>query len=372
MSDISSPSAGSAAEHRFPCAQCGANLRFAPGQTRLTCEYCGHEQPIPDATAEDRENALKALDYHEALRDRLPADDMEETRVLSCPSCGAQVEFEPETHSTECPFCASPVVTDTGIHRHIKPQALIPFVLDERQARDAMKKWLKKLWFAPSGLSKFARNDRKLNGLYVPYWSFDAFASSHYRGERGTYYYETRTRTKNGKRVSERVRRVRWTPVSGHVTRQFFDVLIMAAQSLPRRYVRGLEPWRLSELVPYTPDYLSGFRAEGYTVELDGGHTLARERMDEQIRQDIRRHIGGDEQRIHATNLNLSNEMFKHVLLPIWMAAYRYRDKTYRFVVNAQTGRVQGERPWSVWKIASAVVLILAIIAMVIYFGEVQ
>ena len=48
---------------------------------------------------------------------------------------------------------------------------------------------------------------------------------------------------------------------------------------------------------------------------------------------------------------------FKHILLPVWLVAYRFRGRTYRFVVNARTGRVQGERPWSAWKIALAVIL---------------
>ena len=38
---------------------------------------------------------------------------------------------------------------------------------------------------------------------------------------------------------------------------------------------------------------------------------------------------------------------FKHVLLPVWLAAYRYRGKSFRFVVNGRTGSVEGERPWS-------------------------
>jgi len=46
---------------------------------------------------------------------------------------------------------------------------------------------------------------------------------------------------------------------------------------------------------------------------------------------------------------------FKHVLLPVWLAAYKYRGETYRFVVNGRTGRVQGERPYSKGKIALAV-----------------
>ena len=42
-----------------------------------------------------------------------------------------------------------------------------------------------------------------------------------------------------------------------------------------------------------------------------------------------------------------SDETFKHILLPIWMAAYKYGGKSYRFMVNGQTGEVQGERPYS-------------------------
>jgi ribosomal protein S27E len=357
-------------EFRFPCGQCGASLRYEPGDVHLTCGYCGHEQDIPDSSDADRRSALTSLDLHAALAHRLPQSEIEVSRQISCPGCGAQVEFNPEEHSAECPFCATPVVTDTGTHRHIKPQALIPFQVSEREAHEKMNSWLKGLWFAPNGLSKFARNDRKLNGLYVPYWAFDAHTASSYRGEQGTYYYETQTRVVNGKTESEQVRKTRWRPVSGRVNQQFRDLLIMASHSLPRQYVRALEPWTLSEIRPYTPDFLSGFRAEGYTVELPEGHTLAIERMDEAIRNAVQRDIGGDEQRVHSVDTQRSDERFKHLLLPIWMAAYRYRSKSFRFVVNAQTGKVQGERPWSVWKITFAVLGAIALLGAIYYIGN--
>lgn len=354
--------------HRFPCAQCGAQLRFAPGQKRLSCQYCGHEQDIP-YTDDDRSTALEALDLNEALANHLPAEAIEETRVLNCGNCGAQVEFDPAQHAAQCPFCASPVVTDTGTHRHIKPQAVLPFRLTEKEAHESMNRWLKGLWFAPNGLKKYARSDRQMDGLYVPYWAFDAFTRSRYTGERGDAYYESRTVTRNGKTTTERVRKIRWRRVSGNVQRQFHDVLVMAAQSLPRKFTRALEPWMLGDLSPYDPQFLSGFRAEGYTVELPEGHRIAIERMDEMIRIDVRRDIGGDEQRIHSLDTQHSDEKFKHLLLPIWMAAYRYRDKSYRFIVNAQTGKVQGERPWSVWKIAGAVALAVVVALLMLVIG---
>ena len=291
------------------------------------------------------------------MSDLLPLQEMEETRVSTCPNCAAQVEFDPDVHSAECPFCATPVVTDTGTHRHIKPRGLLPFALDEEAARDAMTDWLGKLWFAPNGLQEYARKGRKLTGIYVPYWTFDADTTSDYSGERGTVYYETRQVMRDGKMETQRVQKVRWTRVSGRVSRFFDDVLVLASKALPKRFTDALEPWDLSAMEPYQPEFLAGFRAEGYQVDLDDGFVEAREKMDRQIHRDVKFDIGGDRQRVHNVNTDMRDITFKHVLLPVWMAAYKYRDKSYRFVVNGRTGRVQGERPWSAWKIAIAVVL---------------
>ncbi|MCA2013445.1 primosomal protein N' (replication factor Y) - superfamily II helicase [Pararhodobacter sp. CCB-MM2] len=357
-------------EHRFPCENCGAQLRFSPGQRRLTCQYCGHEQDIPH-TEEQRDAALETFDLREALADHLPPEAIEEHRVLSCNNCGAQVEFDPAQHAASCPFCGSPVVTDTGTQRQIKPGAVLPFKMAEREAHEAMRKWLGRLWFAPSKLKEFARSDSsRLDGLYVPYWSFDSDTQSQYTGERGDAYYENRTVMKDGKKTTERVRKIRWTRVRGRVSRDFRDMLIMASQSLPRTYVRALEPWMLGELAPYNPQFLSGFRAEGYTVQLPEGHTMGVQRMDGIIKQDVRRDIGGDEQRVHSVDTEHENERFKHVLLPIWMAAYQYRGKSYRFVVNGQTGKVQGERPWSKWKIAGAVLVAIIVLVVIMYINQ--
>lgn len=358
----------------YPCDMCGASLRFAPGQTRLACEHCGHVQEIETGGGVARKAALRELDLHAALAGGLPAAAMEETRVVKCPSCGAEVEFDPAVHARECPFCATPVVTDTGSHRQIKPAALVPFRLTEREALAAMTAWLGRLWFAPSGLKDFARRGRKLDGLYVPYWTFDADTETRYHGRRGDAYYvtESYTVTVNGKsqRRTRQVRKIRWTSVSGRVARQFDDVMVMAATALPRGHADGLEPWELDALVPYSPDYLAGFRAEGYTVSLADGWQIARGKMDRVIEGDIRRDIGGDEQQILSADTRSWDETFKHVLLPVWLAAYRYRDKSYRVIVNAQSGKVQGERPWSAWKIAFAVILALAVIGAGVYLYQ--
>lgn len=358
------------AEHRFPCDSCGSDLRYDPGAGRLICDHCGNQQALGGGGAPVR--PIAELDLEAGFAAALDAGEMRETRVTNCPNCAAQVEFEGPDHATECPFCATPVVVDTGVNRQIKPRGVLPFALDEATARDAMSTWLGRLWFAPGGLQEYARKGRRMQGIYVPYWTYDADTKSSYRGERGTVYYETRTVTRDGKKVQEQIPKVRWQPASGRVKRFFDDVLVLASTSLPKRYTDALEPWDLAALEPYAPEYLAGFRAEAYAVSLQDGFAQARDHMDRVIERDVRFDIGGDRQRVHGIETQLGNLTFKHILLPVWLAAYKYRGKTYRFVVNGRTGRVQGERPYSAIKIAIAVVLGLIAAAIIGYLAAQQ
>ncbi|MEP1610902.1 MAG: TFIIB-type zinc finger domain-containing protein [Roseobacter sp.] len=351
----------SATQQHFPCDACGADLRFDPKEGQLVCSHCGNSESLtqgPWAAAKIRE-----LDFRTAIRGDLAAPEMEETQVSKCTNCAAEVAFDPNVHAKECPFCATPIVTDTGTHRHIKPRAVLPFAFDEGTAHDAMSDWLGALWFAPNGLKAYARKGRKMDGIYVPYWTYDAATSSRYSGERGTVYYETQRVMRDGKSTTIQVPKVRWRAARGQVARAFDDMLILASKSLPKRFTDGLAPWDLAALEPYTPEFLAGFRAEGYSVSLDEGFAEARAIMDHTIRRDIKFDIGGDRQRIHQVDTKVRDVTFKHILLPVWMAAYKYRGQTYRFVVNGRTGKVQGERPYSTVKIAFAVILGLVLAA---------
>ena len=353
-------------DHRFPCPACGADLRFAPDAIRLRCDHCGHEEPIPE-----HRGAIPELDLRAAERSELPPGEMETTRVARCASCGAEVEFDAAIHARECPFCASPMVTHTGLHRHIKPQAQLPFLLTEADARAAMQTWLGRRWFAPSNLTKFARAQRKMDGIYVPYWTYDAETRTEYTGQRGTVHHRTRqvSVVVGGKRRTQlqQVPEVRWTRARGRVARDFDDVLVLASTSLPKSYTDALAPWDLSALSTYDPRYLAGFRAEGYGVPVEQGYAEAREIMNAVIAGDVRSDIGGDQQRIERMDTEVGRLTFKHALLPVWIAAYRYGGRSYRFVVNGRTGAVAGERPYSKLKIALAILVGLLLAAAIAF-----
>jgi hypothetical protein len=98
---------------------------------------------------------------------------------------------------------------------------------------------------------------------------------------------------------------------------------------------------------------------------LEAGFGQARQRMESAIDGAIRRDIGGDAQRIHAKQTVIDDIRFKHLLMPVWIGSYRFGGKPYRIVVNGQSGEVEGDRPWSGWKIGGAVLAVLAVLWLV-------
>ena len=187
-----------------------------------------------------------------------------------------------------------------------------------------------------------------------------------YSGQRGEYYYVTVGSGKNKRRV----RRTRWYPASGRFQRFFDDVLVLANTGLRRDYMLALEPWPLLKVVPFNQEMLAGHMARTYDIELDESFVEGKKRIDEAIYQEVCQRIGGDTQRVHSVDSNYEAVTFKHILLPVWLLAYRYRDKSYQVFINAATGEVQGERPYSPWKIAFAVLTGLAIAGTIAFFSQ--
>jgi len=66
-------------------------------------------------------------------------------------------------------------------------------------------------------------------------------------------------------------------------------------------------------------------------------------------------------------DMNLSEERFKHILLPIYISAYALNGKRYNFFVNGQSGAISGERPYSFWKIFLFVLMCLVILGVIIF-----
>ncbi|MFO1432182.1 MAG: primosomal protein N' (replication factor Y) - superfamily II helicase [Candidatus Competibacteraceae bacterium] len=360
---------------RFPCAQCGAELHYAPGTATLRCAHCGYENRITPSTAPVREldfqQVVAELAAHESHR-----ESQQESIINHCDACGAEYTFDPALHADTCPFCGSAAVAGTTRHRHLPVNALLPFAVPAGQARDLFRRWLRRLWFAPGKLKRYGRDDSKLTGMYIPYWTYDAATVTTYEGMRGDYYQvpESYQTVENGRTVirTRMVTKIRWSSAAGTVARDFDDVLVLAGQTLSRYLAEELEPWDLHHVQPYQDEYLSGFRSEMYRLDPAQGFDRAREIMARTIDMDVARDIGGDQQRIGRLDTRYGHIHCKHILLPIWVSAFRFGNKTYRFLVNGRTGEVQGERPYSPWKITVAIVVGIVVIMVLVWLAGQQ
>jgi DNA-directed RNA polymerase subunit RPC12/RpoP len=354
---------------QFKCVRCGARLEFAPGVDALLCPYCGEKNEIAKPT-----ERVKELDFEAALARAEDAAETQEILAVKCRECGAESTLPPDVTSAPCPFCGSALVSTAESRKAVKPGAVLPFKVTREQAQNSFQTWIRKLWFAPNDVRRLARIEGSLAGVYVPYWTYDADTTTRYVGERGEAYYTTETYTQmvNGRMQTQtrQVRHVRWYPASGTVEDAFDDLLVRATNSLPAKYLDALEPWDLPALVPYRDEYLAGFRTDSYQVDLAAGFRTAQETMRGTIEDSCRADIGGDEQRVHDMEVAYRDVKFKHVLFPVWISAFRYRGKIYRLLVNARTGEVQGERPWSWVKITLAVLALPALIGLIALFAK--
>jgi len=350
----------------FKCNQCGSDLDYAIGMHSLKCISCGQVDPIEASQldmylAHDYKQAVSAINYFDPKSIR---------HELKCDNCGANFMLPENVHAEECPYCDMNVVVPVDQNRQLAPDGIFPFEIHQHVAEDSFKKWLNGLWFAPSALKKKAMQAQPIIGSYMPLWAFDAQVDSDYSGERGDNYTTTvRVPTKvNGKTVMQNrtVVKIRWRHRSGRVFNQFDDVVVLGCYTLPAKFQNFLSQWNMRETKTYNEKYLSGFRSELYQTSLPEGFKNAKQVMDRHIRQSVRRDIGGDHQRIHQINSSYHAVGFKLLLAPMWISAFNYNKKTYRYVINGQNGKAHGERPWSIYKIVGAVLLVATIVGSII------
>ena len=347
----------------FPCEGCGADLEFHIGVQSLKCPYCGFVKPfeIPEGEAVAEQDFGEMLERIAQRRLDAKSDEAGFSEV-ACISCGSKVRFVGTLTSSECAYCGVPLQLD-GVHdaEHRAPvDGVLPFLLNREKARKNLGDWVRTRWFAPNEFKKRGIGGR-FNGVYLPYWTFDSLTANRYTGMRGIYYYVTVGSGKSRRTV----RRTRWYPASGSFQRFFDDVLIVAASGLPEKRLDALHPWPLAKCVPFSQEILAGFLARTYDVPLRDGFELAKRIITDQIEADVRQRIGGDTQRIHGIDTRYDAVTYKHLLLPVWMLAYRYGKKSFQVVVNAGTGEVQGDRPYSWMKITLAVLGGLGLVASI-------
>lgn len=343
----------------YYCESCGSVMEFDAKSQNLKCPSCGKEIEI-------EHDDTKVVE-HELTQKAINSIKVEEKKSTSmeCEGCGAIVEVDATSTATTCPYCGSNYVLAKKQLDALIPDGVVPFKIDKKSVGEIFHNWIKGRWLAPNTLKNLYQSD-KIQGIYIPYWTFDAKVYASYTAMGGEDYEVTYTDDEGEEQTEIRTR---WYPTYGNVHNYFDDVLVKASNKLKENLLDSLD-YNTQNISSFSPDYMSGYSSEIYTIDLNTAHKDAVDEMDRTIRNLCERDVLRRYDRVRGLSVNsrYEDETYKHVLLPVYSTAYLYKNKLYHVAINGQSGSIQGEYPKSPYKIAAIVVVVLIIVALIIFY----
>lgn len=319
---------------RYVCPKCGGNMSLETKQRALICDYCGNRlfeyQAIQQGALIAEQDFILTLSTAKAHRWELPAE-----RTLKCEGCGAAFTLPPGHASGACPFCGSKHVVTTTTGELIQPEAILPFQLSATQAQQSVHHWLEKQKYRPEDLDERSAVAQP-HGIYLPFWTFDLGGTMNWRALVGE------------RRGNQTV----WMPRSDLYLVYHDDLLVPATRSLPQDILTKVLEYDTKALTSYSAELISDAPAEIYQIPLANASLVARQRAQHLGQEYVAAHaLAGESYRDFFMNTTgLVIESYKLVLLPIWLARYRYKKEIYPVIINGQTGIVAGQIPRNTWQ----------------------
>ena len=343
------------------CPQCGGVMDFDPKTGGLHCPYCDYTEAIPvDNSAP---TTAQELDFNSVeLVENCQWGA--EKKTIICKACGAESVYDALEISAVCPFCGSNQVTEANDKKTLAPGGVVPFKLSEMDAGARFKSWIGGKFFCPKAAKETAKG-KNFKGVYLPYWTFDADTHSNYTGQ-----YGIDRKVKNSEGQEKTV--TDWYNTKGTYDKFYDDELICATTNQNMGMLAGIEPFNTAENVAYKPEYIAGYAAERYAVGIKDAWERAKQSIVNKVRSNIRSKIRSDhhadQSKIDTLDISYNNITYKYLLLPVWIANFKYNGKVYNFMVNGQTGKVSGNTPVSVPKVIITIVAVIVIIALIAHF----
>ena len=308
------------------CTVCGGML----DEEDLFCANCGTEAPAREGTAP-------------------PAAEVSTCNFV-CKGCGASMSYDASAGSLRCPFCGSTELTKQPDAREIAPHGVVRFVVRQQQAIAAMRTWLGQSFWRPGDLSEQALVV-KMTPVYVPYWVFQA--RTH------TYWSADSSHTPAGARAA-------WYPVTGQHEGTYRGLLVAASGALTVAETSALCPFDLAPAVPPDKVDLTNAIFERFTVPRKYARPLANQGFESLEAAACTQNVPGRARNLKV-NVRITDLTSESMLLPVWIMAYRYQDRVFRFLCNGQTGRVTGQAPMSWRKVALAVIAGVLVILFLLF-----
>lgn len=343
----------------YECDSCGGIMEFDVKTQSLKCPNCDN---LKDLTNDKSTIIEHSLEIDDKRKIKAPEKS---TSSMICNGCGANIELESHITGIKCPYCGSSYVIADNQMDTLIPDGIIPFKVNKNEVKVTFNNWIKKLWFAPNEL-KHLYQVGGFQGIYIPYWTFDANSSCYYTarvGKNRTVYYKDEDGNEKTKIEID------WYDISGHVNHFFDDIQVPASSRYKKGFFQEIEPFNFNQLESYSAEYIAGYLSENYSIDLEEGHNEALSIMKKELNSLSRKHakIGYDAVSYINITPKFYDETYKYLLLPVYSTSYSYKNKTYIVLINGQTNEISGDYPKSWIKITAFILALCALIGFFIY-----
>ncbi len=347
----------------YQCPSCGGPLHFDTKLQKLKCDYCGSvftNEEIAAAFQEKNEQA-EAVGFDTISPEALQWTEEEaaKLRAYNCPSCGAQLICDSTTAATSCPYCGNPTVVPAQFKGALKPDYIIPFKLDKKEAVQRLSDYYKGKPLLPSAFSS-NNHIQEIKGVYVPFWLYD--------GEADTDMAFHATRSHSHHQGDYLVTVTEHFQINRQGTVAFNMVPADGSSKMPDELMDAIEPYNYNEIIPFEMTYLPGYLADRYDLTAEDEADRADSRMRNSAIRAIRNTVHGyDSVNPEREMVNIIPERVHYAFLPVWMLSTRWNGQNYLFAMNGQTGKYVGDLPVDKGKMVMYFFLIFAVLAAVLF-----
>ncbi len=325
---------------QYKCPCCGGSIEFDSGSQKLKCPYCDTEFEVETLASYDEEiknDSDDKMNWDSSAGGNWESEEESQLIHYVCNSCGGEIVGDANTAATSCPFCSSPVIIVGKLSGSLKPDLVIPFKLDKKQAKEALKRFYDGKRLLPK-VFKDENHIDEIKGIYVPFWLFDTNAEASVR------YKASRTRFWSDSRFNY-TETAYYSVIRGG-TLGFEHVPVDGSSKIDDALMESIEPFDTSEAVDFNTAYLSGYLADKYDVDSDQSISRANQRIKKSTEDVFASTVSGYGTVVtENSNINLQNGSAKYALFPVWILNTNWNGEKYVFAMNGQTGKMTGDLP---------------------------
>ena len=322
------------------CPACKAELNSEGMSGEATCPGCGAEFQMEDLRAYAAQKAEKQQDnmiWETQAGGTWQEGETDGLRVYSCKTCGGEIVADETTGATACPYCGNPVVLSGHFAGALKPDLVIPFKVDKKAAMVALQNHYKGKLLLPK-VFKDQNHIEEVKGLYVPVWLFDADADANVE------YEATRIRNWSDSDY-EYTETSHYAVIRGGGI-SFENVPVDGSTKMDDTLMESIEPFEISDAVPFQAAYLPGFLADKYDVDAEASVGRANARIKQSTEDAFLATVQGYTSVVPVeSNIHLEKGRARYALYPVWILNTDWNGQKFTFAINGQTGKIAGDLP---------------------------